>query len=376
MGREVVPCERFDLEYEERGKLLDRATVPGGCLKLLAGHSDLTLFEEMLAACYRTRGATDTRALSALDTVIKKTAKAHDINFVLIDTSPSKSALNKHLFCMSDYLIMPRIPDYFSYEACRSLSTILPLWLEETRNLRRWAEERGAPALLKRIAPDMREPIYGVPKLLGVVFSRVSFNVQRVRLTEKQPGPAAPDAEGDAVLPVAAPPAEPQPATGAPAPEEAPRGQETVQRRKVVENEQYWIDQIEKYLNSEFKTTLEDISLPKVREEGREVMSMFLSKSVGDQGYILGIVPAPGQTITLSQRYCVPIEALTDKHLTRYNDQFGKLERMIGNEKQACGNQVKNMSDALQQIATGIIVSTTPEKDEPPPKRARTSPSA
>ena len=62
----------------------------------------------------------------AINHLIEETAKAVNADYVILDTSPSLSALNMNLFACSDYILIPAAPDFYSVQAFDSLSTVLP----------------------------------------------------------------------------------------------------------------------------------------------------------------------------------------------------------------------------------------------------------
>jgi hypothetical protein len=53
---------------------------------------------------------------------------ANDIDYAIVDLSPSLGAVNQNLLCTSDSFIVPMAPDFFSAMALRSLSRVLPKW--------------------------------------------------------------------------------------------------------------------------------------------------------------------------------------------------------------------------------------------------------
>ena len=53
--------------------------------------------------------------------MVELTAKEYDIDYVLVDMSPSISATNANIFMQSDYFIIPCAPDYFCYMAVEAL---------------------------------------------------------------------------------------------------------------------------------------------------------------------------------------------------------------------------------------------------------------
>lgn len=321
LSEDVKAAACFPLKYGN-SPVVSKRREAGGNLWLLAGHQDLIDFEMMLTTAYRTNGNTDTRMLGALDLLVKRTAAAYNSDIVLIDTSPSKGTLNKHIFCMSDYLIIPGLPDYFTFEACRSLGDLLPRWLQEWRTLRRWAQEPGASEKLRANVMKMRVPVHGVPKLLGVVMSRFATN----------------------------------------------------SFQEPVTNVKYWFNEIDSYLGREFKNKLKAITLPKVSEDlgqawEKETVSLFLPEGVcrkasntstllGRDTMLLGNLPDPGQTIALAQRHCVPIEALSDSQLTRFDRASFSEIIMNLSEKESCINQIQLLGDGLFAIAEKILTMT------------------
>lgn len=85
------------------------------------------------------------------------TGDAHQIDYAIIDMSPSLGAINQNILCTSDSFLVPMAPDFFSAMALRSLSRVLPKW-------HAWsAKAAGQPILL-----DADYPWPSVtPKYLG-----------------------------------------------------------------------------------------------------------------------------------------------------------------------------------------------------------------
>lgn len=99
-------------------------------LFLLAGHIDFALNETQLSVAL---GAGTVMAAlqnlpGALSQLIRLTADKHNIDYVLIDMSPSVGAINQCLFMGSDYFIVPTFPDFYCLQAVRSLATVVPRW--------------------------------------------------------------------------------------------------------------------------------------------------------------------------------------------------------------------------------------------------------
>lgn len=71
----------------------------------------------------------------AINYLLDVTAKKYNADYILIDMSPSLSSINQNLFMISDYFIIPTVPDYFSVMALDSLSEVLPQWYNQSSRL-------------------------------------------------------------------------------------------------------------------------------------------------------------------------------------------------------------------------------------------------
>lgn len=113
-------------------------------LFLLPGHVGLSEYESQLAVAHEL-----SNTLSALQNIpgalhhaIEKSAARYDIDYALIDMSPSLGAINQNLFMTSDAFILPMAPDLFSSMALRSLARTLPKWAE-------WGRKASSNTILK-----------------------------------------------------------------------------------------------------------------------------------------------------------------------------------------------------------------------------------
>lgn len=113
-------------------------------LFLLPGHVGLSEYESQLAVAHEL-----SNTLSALQNIpgalhhaIKKSADSYQIDYALVDMSPSLGAINQNLFMTSDAFILPMAPDLFSAMALRSLARTLPKWSD-------WGRKAANNALLK-----------------------------------------------------------------------------------------------------------------------------------------------------------------------------------------------------------------------------------
>ncbi|WP_417255059.1 ParA family protein [Celeribacter sp.] len=128
-------------------------------LYLLPGHVGLSEYESQLAVSHEL-----SNTLSALQNIpgalhhaIRLAGTANNIDYALIDMSPSLGAINQNLFMTSDAFIIPMAPDLFSSMALRSLARTLPKWAE-------WGKKAASNSLLK--SADYPFP-NAQPKYLG-----------------------------------------------------------------------------------------------------------------------------------------------------------------------------------------------------------------
>jgi hypothetical protein len=99
-------------------------------LLLLPGHIGLAEYETTLGIAQELSGSLlALRNLpGSIRFLLNETAVKYDVDFVLVDMSPSLGPLNQNLLTTSDYFIVPLHPDYFSSMALSSLAKVLPRW--------------------------------------------------------------------------------------------------------------------------------------------------------------------------------------------------------------------------------------------------------
>jgi len=143
---------------------------------LIPGHIGLAEYEVTLGIAQELSGSLVTlqNLPGSLHFLFRLTAQKYNIDYILVDMSPSLGPINQNLLMTSDYFLIPMAPDYFSIMATDSLASVLPKW-------RAWAKQaQGAAVLQKATYPF---PIVS-PKFLGTV-------VQKYRLREGQTPSAA-----------------------------------------------------------------------------------------------------------------------------------------------------------------------------------------
>lgn len=99
-------------------------------LFLYCGNLTLSEMETQISVALTTSAAIPAirNIPGSLGTLLRMTAEQHEIEYVLVDTSPSVGALNQCLLMASDFFIVPTSPDFFCAQAIKSLSSVLPRW--------------------------------------------------------------------------------------------------------------------------------------------------------------------------------------------------------------------------------------------------------
>lgn len=100
-------------------------------LYLLPGHMNLSEYDPQLTfAINAPITLTSMQNLpGSFNQLIESTAEKYEVDYVLIDLNPGLSTINQILFISSDAFIVPTNPDIFCEMAIRSLSRIIPQWI-------------------------------------------------------------------------------------------------------------------------------------------------------------------------------------------------------------------------------------------------------
>jgi cellulose biosynthesis protein BcsQ len=133
-------------------------------LFLLPGHIGLAEYEVTLGIAQELSGSLPTlRNLpGAISYLLNETSEFYNIDYTIVDMSPSLGPLNQNLLMVSDFFLVPMNPDYFSAMAIDSLASVLPKW-------RSWAVK----AQQLQILQDANYPFPIVtPKFLGTIIQR------------------------------------------------------------------------------------------------------------------------------------------------------------------------------------------------------------
>lgn len=144
---------------------VETVQVPGRTgLHLMAGDIRLAEYEVTLGIAQELSGSIQAlqNVPGSLSYAIDVTARSIGADYVLIDMSPGLGAINQNLVGISDYVIVPVAPDFFSVMAIDSLTRVLPRW-------RRWASQAAEMEILSEAA-------YPFPnrqaKVLGTIVQR------------------------------------------------------------------------------------------------------------------------------------------------------------------------------------------------------------
>lgn len=148
-------------------------------LFVLPGHVGLSENENTLSIAHELSSSLSAfqNIPGSLRHLFNITGDANDIDYVIVDMSPSLGALNQNILCTSDSFIVPMAPDFFSAMALRSLARVLPKW-------RNWSLKANASEILK--GADYPWPSVE-PKYLGSIvqnYRRRSRGGQEARPTQ------------------------------------------------------------------------------------------------------------------------------------------------------------------------------------------------
>lgn len=130
-------------------------------LFVLPGHVGLSEYESTLSIAHELSNSLTAfqNIPGSLRHLFNITAIENDIDYIIVDMSPSLGALNQNILSTSDAFIVPMAPDFFSAMALRSLARILPKW-------QKWSEKASKTDLL--IEADYPWPNTH-PKYLGSI---------------------------------------------------------------------------------------------------------------------------------------------------------------------------------------------------------------
>lgn len=137
--------------------------MPANCYKfaenknlfLLPGHIQFSEFDTTYNIAETMTGSLTMlkNVPGAFRRLIELTTEKYDIDYVLVDMSPSISATNANIFMQSDYFIVPCAPDYFCYMAVEALTSIFPRWCTTYEKMRQNDVFKSATYKMKDTPP-------------------------------------------------------------------------------------------------------------------------------------------------------------------------------------------------------------------------------
>src|SRR5579872_881460 len=131
-------------------------------MNILAGNIRFSEIDIQIATALTSSGTIPVlrRFVGSINQLIRKIAQQYNFDIILIDMSPSISAINHSILMGSDYFIVPISPDFYCYQAIDSLSNVLPRWSTEIASFRYGADEfalpRSNPKMLGFISQNYR----------------------------------------------------------------------------------------------------------------------------------------------------------------------------------------------------------------------------
>ncbi|MFQ7472829.1 MAG: ParA family protein [Lachnospira sp.] len=124
-------------------------------LFLLPGHIDFSEYDATFNIAENLTGSIVMfrNVPGALENLLQLTADKYDLEYILLDMSPSISSTNANILMESDYFIIPCAPDYFCYMAIESLTKVFPRWNTTYQKLRENDIFKSATYKMKATSP-------------------------------------------------------------------------------------------------------------------------------------------------------------------------------------------------------------------------------
>ncbi len=115
-------------------ELLPPALKLGSSLDMIPGRLSLHLYEEKIASRWTDAYRGDplsVRTLTKIRSIAEKYSNHNNYDYVIIDTSPSLSSLNKVIISTVDGFFIPAAPDLFSLYGIKNIGRSLSSWKSE-----------------------------------------------------------------------------------------------------------------------------------------------------------------------------------------------------------------------------------------------------
>ncbi|PZT48049.1 hypothetical protein B6S12_05735 [Helicobacter valdiviensis] len=108
-------------------------------LFLLAGSLNLSELDSQITTAFKITSGLPIlgKIIESFFETLEKIARNNDIDYLLLDLSPSISGLNQLVLMGSDYFIVPTSPDYFCLQAVHSLSKKIMQWHREIEEFKK-----------------------------------------------------------------------------------------------------------------------------------------------------------------------------------------------------------------------------------------------
>lgn len=134
----LAPVFGLDRSGTNQIRSFDTNKTSNPNLNILAGHIRLSELDIQLATAITSSSTLPAlrQFIGAFYELINRAAIKDGADIVLIDMSPSISAINMCLMMSSDYFIIPTSPDFYCYQAIDSLSDVLPSWAERMQGFK------------------------------------------------------------------------------------------------------------------------------------------------------------------------------------------------------------------------------------------------
>lgn len=118
--------------------ILPEPVILNNNLGLIPGRLTLHMFESKISKQWSDAFLGEPQAIRTVTAIRRKCeeyAEQYGYEIILIDTSPSLSALNKVIICTSDSFIIPCAPDMFSDYGIRNIGNSLSIWKKELETM-------------------------------------------------------------------------------------------------------------------------------------------------------------------------------------------------------------------------------------------------
>lgn len=131
-------------------------------LFLLPGHLSISELDSQISVSLKiAAGIPATKNIPGnLPKTLQIIADKNDIDYVIYDLSPNVGGLNEVILMSSDYFIVPATPDFFCWQAVKSLAINIPKWHAELSLFKLSNDSASAKAIKNR------------PKFIGMIQQR------------------------------------------------------------------------------------------------------------------------------------------------------------------------------------------------------------